>query len=391
MSDFLFEVQRLKTLYSYDLLDSLAEQAYDDIVAMAAHVCHSPIAFISLIDKDRCWLKAKKGISAIEFPRHNYLTSIIDAPDEVFIFENVQNKPHLFEHLKLEQNQTIQFYASKALVSPEGDVLGTLSVMDYKHRSLDETQHDFLKKLAHQVMAQLEWHKSRKEVQQLKKSLNETRQELDAFTYSVSHDLKAPLRGIKGFSELIVEDYLHELNDDAKDLFEQVIISANKLEAFLNNLLVLSRVSRKEIVSAPLNLSEISKKVLQKMQLSDQYSIKIEENLMSAGDAHLIEIALEQLIENAIKFSKKEEEARIEIGQQTDNNTSVFYIKDNGVGFDMNYAGAIFEPFQRLHGDYDFDGTGIGLAIVHRIINRHHRKIWLQSKPNEGATFYFMM
>lgn len=383
------EKERLEVLYSYDLLDSATKESYNHLINLAAHICNTPISFISLIDKECSWLKATLGFSAKDYPHHaTYINPFFNHPNEVFVLKDIKDDD-FFATLFSYKGLPIRFYAGVALVSTGGHVLGTLSVMDIVPHYLDEKQINGLKKLAHQVVSQFELHKKNKEVQQLNNQLANLHDEFDAFTYSVSHDLKGPLRAIKGFSELIVEDYMEELEEDAKDLFQQVITSTNQLESFLHNILILSRISRKELKYTELNLMDIVHQVLEKIPALDSYTIKIEPDLEAYGDFDLIETVLTHLIDNAIKFSHKVEHPSIEIGQKLDKEQPVFFIKDNGVGFDMRYVDSIFKPFQRLHGESEFEGTGVGLAIVHKIIKRHGGDIWVESEQDEGATFYF--
>ena len=232
------------------------------------------------------------------------------------------------------------------------------------------------------------------EVSERTKELALANKELEAFSYSVSHDLKAPLRTIDGFSQALEEDYGHLLDDTALHYLSRVRAGSAKMSQLISNLLQLSRVTRLELKKQSFNLSLIAHKIVAdlKNEAPDRsVDIFIHQELTSIGDPALIEILLDNLISNAWKYSQRNPDAKIEIGSHAHLGNTVFYIKDNGAGFDMKYAHQLFKPFNRLHSAEEFDGTGIGLATVARIIERHHGKIWVDSQPKKGATFYFTL
>ena len=225
----------------------------------------------------------------------------------------------------------------------------------------------------------------------LSRKLQESNKELEAFSYSVSHDLRSPLRSIDGFSLAIVEDYGDRLDDTGRDYLNRVRRAAQRMGTLIDELLELSRVNRAEMKIETLNLNEIAQRSFDDLaanQPERQVELEMEDNMQLQGDARLCAIVLDNLIGNAWKFTVQEEKPRITI-KSLEDNPKVFYISDNGVGFDMRHADKLFGAFQRLHQANEFPGTGVGLATVQRIINRHGGKIWAQSKPGEGATFFF--
>ncbi len=216
--------------------------------------------------------------------------------------------------------------------------------------------------------------------------------ELEAFSYSVSHDLRAPLRSIEGFSRLLLEDHSANLDEKGQDYLRRVCESAQHMSELIDDLLSLSQVGRAELRRERIDLSGIASAVLEELKRKDpnrRAELRIKENLLAEADSRLMRVAFDNLLGNAWKFTAKVPEARIEVGTEQKEGVEVFFIRDNGAGFDMSYAESLFRPFQRLHAESEFPGTGIGLATVQRIIERHGGRIWAQGAVNEGAVFYF--
>ncbi len=228
-------------------------------------------------------------------------------------------------------------------------------------------------------------------VQERTKSLEISNKELEAFSYSVAHDLRTPLRSITSFSQILYNDEFDRLSDESKDNLNRIIRAGKDMSQLIDELLELSRISRVDIRYTNVDITELSKNIIN--QLSSQSperksKIVISENLTVTADKTLIQIMLQNLIQNAWKFTQNNEESVIEIGQTNTGNQPCFYVRDNGIGFDMQYKHKLFEPFQRLHGS-DYSGNGIGLATVKRILNRHGGTVWAEATNSGGATFYF--
>lgn len=229
-------------------------------------------------------------------------------------------------------------------------------------------------------------------VRQRTTELEVTNKELEAFSYSVSHDLRAPLRTIDGFSLALEEDYRQKLDETAQDYLRRIRNGVQRMGMLIDSLLQLSRITRAEIVKESVNLSEIAQEVSAELlaQTSDRtIHFTIEPNLHAVGDARLLRVAFENLFGNAVKFTANVPVAEIEFGQEKQ--TGEFYVRDNGAGFDMQYAHKLFTAFQRLHGDREFKGSGIGLATVARVVRRHHGDIAAQGEVGKGATFRFTL
>ncbi len=216
--------------------------------------------------------------------------------------------------------------------------------------------------------------------------------ELEAFSYSVSHDLRAPLRSIDGFSKLLLEDQAGKLDAKAQEYLLFVREAAQRMSQLIDDLLMLSRVGRAEFLRVRVDLSSIARETAEELQKNDpgrQVTMCIEDQLSVEADDGLMRVALANLLGNAWKFTAKVREARIEVGAEQQDGGTVFFVRDNGAGFDMSYAEKLFSPFQRLHTEAEFPGTGIGLATVHRVIDRHGGHIRANGAVDAGATFYF--
>ncbi len=216
--------------------------------------------------------------------------------------------------------------------------------------------------------------------------------ELEAFSYSVSHDLRAPLRSIDGFSQLLLQDVAGKLDGKGEDYLRRVCESAQRMGEIIDDLLSLSRVGLAELRRDRIDLSGIAHDVFEelgKQHPNRKVELRIAERLPAEADSRLMRVAFDNLLGNAWKFTAKVPAGQIEIGAEQKQGGTVFFVRDNGAGFDMSYAENLFRPFQRLHSESEFPGTGIGLATVHRIIERHGGRIWAEGAVDHGATFYF--
>jgi len=216
--------------------------------------------------------------------------------------------------------------------------------------------------------------------------------ELEAFSYSVSHDLRQPLRAIQGFSTIIREDYVDKLDDEGKRLLDLIRGNTTKMEQLITGLLALSRVTRIELNFTSIDMTELAKTVYEEIattEVKGKFNFGISTLPNTHGDLALIRQVWSNLIANAIKYTLPKENCRIEIGSYQEGKLNIYYVRDNGVGFNPQYADKLFRVFQRLHKDTEFEGTGVGLVIVQRIINRHGGSVWAEGALNQGATFYF--
>lgn len=231
-------------------------------------------------------------------------------------------------------------------------------------------------------------------VRQRTARLEAANKELEAFSYSVSHDLRAPLRSVDGFSRILLNDFSEQMPEEARRYVHIIRESAQKMGQLIEDILRLSRISRAELRMETFDLSEYAREIMARLHSETpdrQAAISIQTPLIVTADRNLLLIVLENLLNNAWKFTGKTAVAEITVGMFRQNDDDVLFVRDNGVGFDMRHAAKLFGAFQRLHTEQDFPGTGIGLAIVQRIINRHGGRIWVESDPGTGTTFYFTL
>lgn len=267
--------------------------------------------------------------------------------------------------------------------TPSGEFVGHVGIcQDITDSKLAR---DNLKKFARELERRVD--ERTREIQAVNK-------ELEAFSYSVSHDLRAPLRSIDGFSNIIASRYANQLDEQGKEYFRFIRENTQRMGQLIDDLLQLSRISRIELDLQEINLSEVAHDIIKYIQLNNpnrQVTFTISPNITAKGDPHLLRIVLDNLLDNAWKFTCKIEHATIEFSTYTEFDQTIYYVRDNGAGFDIKYANKLFGAFQRLHSMDEFPGTGIGLATVLRIINRHKGRVWAEGELNKGATFFFTL
>lgn len=273
---------------------------------------------------------------------------------------------------------------TRALEDSNRELAGQIEERTAAEKALRESEQKIL-----QLNAELE-----QRVQERTLQLENANKELEAFSYSVSHDLRAPLRGIDGFSQALLEDYGDELDDTGRDYLSRVRAGAQRMGVLIDDLLKLSRVSRAELKFKDVDLSGIASELSRELQDAEperEVDFHITSGLTAKCDPQLIRIALTNLFNNAWKYSSKTAKTRIEFGMRLQNGEAAFFLQDNGAGFDMAYANKLFNAFQRLHDISEFPGTGIGLATVQRVVARHGGRAWAEAKVNKGAIFYFTL
>jgi len=224
--------------------------------------------------------------------------------------------------------------------------------------------------------------------------LEAANRDMESFSYSVSHDLRAPLRAINGFTQILMEDYEQELNPDAKDLLQEIISNSDKMGKLIDNLLEFSRIGNQSVSLVKVNVRELVDTIIKDLKAQDSdRKVKVTINHLEDvnADKNMIKQAFINLLSNAFKYSGKRKDAHIEVGSYQQNGHSVYFVKDNGAGFDMEYYDKLYGVFQRLHSTNEFEGTGVGLAIIQRIVTKHNGKVWAEGKVNQGASFYISL
>lgn len=265
--------------------------------------------------------------------------------------------------------------------------LNVLEDFDDEQRALADTQ-GALMNMLEDVEAE------RAEAEQAKALLEAVNKELEAFTYSVSHDLRAPLRAISGFTEAVVEDYGPRLDDEGKRYLGLIKSNAHQMGQLIDDLLSFSRLSRVPMTDAPVDMGGLARTVFAEL-VSVERSRRVEFALgpvpPARGDPALVRQVLVNLLSNAIKFTRTRKQAVVEFGYAPERGAGAYFVRDNGVGFDMKYVGKLFGVFQRLHPVTEFEGTGVGLALVQRILSRHGGRAWAEGALDQGAVFFFTL
>jgi len=381
------EPLRLSALYDYGLLDSDNESVFDELTELAASICDVPIALITLVDESRQWFKAQVGLDTQETARSvAFCTHAILQPD-MFIVPDALQDPRFADNPLVTGAPYIRFYAGAPLFSPEGYGLGTLCVIDTKPRVLTEKQLTSLSILRTHVLKLFE-------LRRVTRELELSNKELETYNTTVSNDLRAPLRAMMGFSQLLLEEHTVELSEEGKDLLQRIDSSAIKLDKHCIDLAMLSRISQQNLQYRRINLSHLAEEKIAEFKNTEpmrNVEVVIHPQLIAMGDSDLLRIVIDNLLDNAWKFTAKCEQARIEFTKESNNDGVTFIVRDNGIGFEMAYASKLFQPFQKIHVSSDYPGHGIGLAMVRRIIDRHGGTIRVDSTINEGTTIRFTL
>jgi PAS domain S-box-containing protein len=312
---------------------------------------------------------------------------------------------HNEEHLLIIRSLKIKSLISVPLIIRE-KVYGIMTlILEGDSRQFDEEDLEMALEIARRASLAIENGRLYQEAQDLNMDLEQRvanrtlelatiNKELESFSYSVSHDLRAPLRSIDGFSNLILKKYVDLLDETGKDYFSRVIHASQQMGHLIDDLIKLSQITRIEMNREITDLSEMAGTIAAELKASQpgrKAAILIQPQLLANVDRNLMQIALHNLFDNSWKYSRNQPNTKIEFGTMLQNDKTVYYIRDNGVGFDMKYVDKLFGAFQRLHSTTEFEGTGIGLATVQRIIRRHSGKIWVEGELDKGATFYFTL
>ena len=388
------EVERLGTLKSYAILDTLPEKEYDQITELAANICKTPISLVSLVDADRQWFKSKVGLDATATSRDiAFCAHAILKPEEPLIV-NDATKDERFKDNELVVNApNIRFYAGIPLNSPSGYPLGTLCVIDKVPRELQPDQIDALKILANNVVSILELRKARLNQAQLIRKLSDSNSELEQFAYVASHDLQEPIRMVGSYVALLKKRYGEKLDADADRFINYTVEGCNRMHDLVNGLLEFSRVESSEENKEIVNCNDIVKRVMYDLEVKINKSgaiINYDKLPAVLAVPSQLQVVFRNLINNAIKYCV-DRVPEINISVKNDDAFIKFSVKDNGIGIEEQYQEKIFQIFKRLHTRNEFSGTGIGLTITKKIINKHGGEISLESIPGEGSTFHFTL
>lgn len=388
------EKQRIEALNSYNILDTLPEKEYDDITQLASFICDTPIALISLVDNDRQWFKSKTGLEATETSRDlAFCAHAILEPEKSLIVDNADTDERFIDNPLVTAAPNVKFYAGCPLNTPSGKSLGTLCVIDSIARKITSRQEEALKILADNVVNLLELRKAKEKQKQLIDKLYNSNKELEQFAYVASHDLQEPLRVISSYVQLLSKRYKGKLDSSADKFIDYTVDGCSRMEALIEGLLKFSRIET--------NKNEMkwhcSHKILTEVVKDLKIRVMESNAKVTWGELPFLYVDMLQmsmvfqnLIKNGIKYNKNDS-PEITIHAEKADDMWIFKIRDNGIGVEEKFHDSIFKIFKRLHSFSEYTGTGIGLSICKKIIERHEGEISIESKPNEGSTFVFTL
>ncbi|WP_299837320.1 ATP-binding protein [uncultured Tenacibaculum sp.] len=387
------EEKRIEALNSYNILDTLPEEDYDNITKIAAEICNAPIALVSLVDPERQWFKSAYGLNATETPRDfAFCAHSILQPDELFIVPDATKDIRFNDNPLTVNDPHVIFYAGAPLKTKEGYALGTLCVIDNEPRlSLTDGQKESLKALSQQVMSLLELRKKNLKLEQANHEITRLNNELNQFAHRLTHDLKTPVRGINSLALFLKED-LEETSSDSKtnEFIELISSRAQYMESMINQLLVYAKVTNTNIDFEDFNLKELLGYILKNCDLDGLVNINLNDLDINLLHSKICFIQIFQnLLTNSHKFNDKNK-CEVHITYTSDEELYQFIYEDNGPGIPEKFYDKVFMMFETL-GEANFQNTGIGLATIKSIITRLGGTIGLGKKANneEGVRFEF--
>ncbi len=395
------------------LLKILDDDVYHEVLQVILKVMHSPFGVFGYLDDAgalvvpsmtrHIWDKCQVAEKTFIFPKDTWG----DSSWPRAIREKKSNHSNEISVKTPEGHITLTRHISLPILF-QGEVIGLFQVAnketDYTNADIN-TLETIAGYIAPVLSARLQRQLREKEIRQLNVELEDrvakrttqleaSNKELETFAYSVSHDLRAPLRAVDGFSKFVLEDYENKLDSEGKRLLNLIRSNTQKMDLLITELLALSRVTRSELNLSSIDMTQMAISVFKEsaaLDVLDKTSLKVDPLPEGYADPTYIRQVWANLIANAIKFSSKEKKPLIKICGLTENGFNIYYVKDNGVGFNPEYTYKLFGAFQRLHKSDDFEGTGVGLAIIQRIIHRHGGKVWAEGEESKGATFYFSL
>lgn len=387
------EIERIKNLKEYDILDTLPESDYDNITLLASQICQTPIALISLVDENRQWFKSHHGLNTTQTPReYAFCAHAINNPGEFFIVNDTRINKHFADNPLVTGDPFVISYTGFPLVSPEGYALGTICVIDNKPNSLDDNQKNALKSLSHLVMNLFEMRKSKIALEETKKRLEIKNHELERFAHVAAHDIKSPLNAIISITDLIMNNYRDTIGEEVMELFKHINNSTQNLTGLVSGILEHSK-SEQLLTEGKteIDFTKFIEEIIELLDYDNKYQFsypKITEKIFAN------KISLEQifinLISNAIKYNDKEI-VKIKISLDQNPDTFIFSIEDNGMGISEDSQERIFDIFtiEANKDRFGNRGNGIGLATVKKLIIGLGGKITVTSEEGVYTKFKF--
>ena len=398
------EAERLQMLIDCDIMDTAAESRFDRLTALAAHICQAPISLITLVDGTRQWFKSRYGLNSHETPRHDAFCAHAILQPGLLIVPDALEDARFADNPLVTGYPHIRFYAGAPLVMSSSHAMGSLCVIDRVPRQLQADHQQALLVLSEHVVSLLE---VRLRTNQLAhahdamRSLNQRLSErtvalesandaLQSFSHAVAHDLRAPVRAISGYAGMLKEDHAKDLPPEAMRQVDAIQQRATVMDQIINALLDLARLGNRPLVKSTIDVNAVVRTILGEFTTEitrRSIALHITDLTPCHGDAVLVRQLFTNLIDNAIKYTGQCGSPRISISANRNPGEVVYVISDNGAGFDMRYADKLFTPLHRLHAGNEFQGIGIGLATVKRIVDMHGGHISASASVGSGATF----
>lgn len=395
------EQDRLEALLRYDILDTGFEQAYDELTKLAAYICDTPIALISLIDDKRQWFKSKVGLDANETPRDlAFCAHAVLQPDNIFVVNDALKDQRFFDNPLVKEQPAIRFYAGAPLVTPDGYALGTLCAIDRIPRELNEKQLAALETLSKQVISQLELHRAVLHLKQQAQELHALNASKDKFFAIISHDLKVPFHSILGLSELLETRLSAPELAPFKELATSIHNSAKNTYKLLENLLQWSLLETGKTNLEPVKMAlnalifdsiNVLYAAAKNKSLQLHSNLDGMENITVFADAHMMHSVLRNLISNAIKFSPPGRDIEVSADILSVGGCVKITVSDNGVGMSEQHLRELFqtEYYTNTNGTQGEQGTGLGLLLCKQFIERNGGTIQAESEKGKGSVFSF--
>ncbi len=387
------EQTRLRELLSYDIIDSEAEEDFDNLTKLASEICGTKISLISLLDDKRQWFKSKVGLETNETPKElSFCGHAIHNPNEIFIVKNARKDKRFYNNPLVTHAPYISFYAGVPLLSSNGQALGTLCVIDDRPKSLSGSQLRSLKTLTKQIMNLIELRKKKKELEAINHTITRKNQEIERFAYLAAHDLKSPLNSSAMVIESLLLNPAITENQEAKLLLEMIGRSSERLKNLIDGLLEFSKIDKiTSLQLREIKAGDLIYELKLILPIEDEYRLEFDSQVeqLRINSPAIISI-LHNLIVNSIKYSDKPEPfVRLSISE--DEQSYHFAMQDNGPGIPSEHLEDIFEPFSTLdiQDKYGKRGTGLGLAYVKKMVEKMEGHIKLKSELGQGVTYQF--
>lgn len=389
------EIERLRALREYSILDTLPEQEFEDITKIASEICQTPISLITLIDSDRQWFKSRVGMNDSETHRnHAFCAHALNAPYDILEVKDSREDKRFSENPLVTGDPNVIFYAGVPLVNSDGYALGTICVIDMKPRELNEMQLNSLRALSNQVVKLFELRKANRLLEESKMEMIARNKDLEQFAYVVSHDIKSPLRNITSLTTLLKSNLAEKITEEELQIFDHLMNVTSRLKSLVDGIVehytgVNIDVNKKEIINVAPLIHDMIHLLDPKQEHKICFTTDIEKIVIN-------EVAIKQilinLISNAIKYNNKNV-VRIDIAISSTPDLYIFTIKDNGLGIDKSQLDEVFNVFTTLGEKDRFNnvGTGIGLATVKKLIEKSGGTIRIESEVGVGSSFLFSM